>query len=340
MKKFFAKLLAVILSSLIIWSIVFNFIKMKALPYDYPMWVYKFELTQPQVKANQIIILGDSMAQAAIDPTKIEDSAINLGLSGASLIEMYLLFKRYMDNNKSPKKLILSLSPQRFVKENTFIHHALGFNLFSIKEHTSVIANQELSPYFYNVGYTLPIFMKDLMISAQAHKFLYFIDIIVNKLGIAQNQLSHLHNAFDSQNLIDNKKLLSKIEKTKGQYFFSDKEDNSIPDKGIKKEFKVDKLMNFYFEKILKLAHEKNIQVYLISPPINDIYKTYFNEDYIQKYYRYITDIKSRHPKVIISSKLSFYDTNLFSDPNHVSQKGMNLYTNTVVKFLNDGDKR
>lgn len=334
MIKFISQLILTFIFTAIVWTNLFNFFSLRIHPYDYPMWKYKFEiLNNPSINP-EIIVLGDSLPNAAISPELISNNMINLSLSGGTPIEAYIFLFHYLETHKKPKRIVLSFNPDSFHFQETYYYHAMMFNLFTFEELI------ELGPYLttqkalYLQGKDLPENLKSYMIKNQYYRTLYWLDLIISKLSISKYQLSSLPNFFDENIFSINRNILSEISTSRGQHFFSADGTSTIPSQFLKRSFAPDRIHSIYFEKLLALIDRNAISVSLITPPLNVIYKSHLETDYFLKYFNYIKNFNNLYPKLKFSTNVLFLNPENFNDPDHVNSKGMNIYSKYVKNIL------
>ncbi len=81
----------------------------------------------------------------------------------------------------------------------------------------------------------------------------------------------------------------------------------------------VSKISRIYLEKIVQLCHEKNIQLFIISPPINQKFKNEFIA--IKK------SSKNLHLQSYFENLKYYPESNFFPDQIHLNKKGLNYFS-------------
>lgn len=270
-------------------------------------------------KYTETLILGDSLASFNISANKIEGSALNLSLYGASYIENFFTLKRFLEKYSPPKRIILSNSWNWNHKiEDEFWVHFVRNDFYSKEELLKIFQDRE-HPYFTYSKY-----------------YLYRYDI----LGISTYQL---------QNFFYNQKLISSNNHiVQGIFLTTNGSTNykfPFPNRAMWQNYHKDYLLTFdanktntsYFVKFLELAKRSNIEVHFFEGPIMKEYQAAIGKaSYIDGYYDLIKNFEK-------DSLLTFHriDQNLFTkhdffDATHLIESGANKYTTYISNILSN----
>lgn len=337
MIKFFIHFCSSAFVAVIIWTILFSHLAMRLFPLDYPTWKYKFSILKNSDISKEIIVLGDSLPNAAIAPNLISNQMINLSLSGGTPIEAYLYLRKYLETHKAPKKLILSFNPESFHPQNTFLYHTIMFNLFTYRDllelAESIQGAKEISE-LYKQGIDLPISLTNFFQRHGLYKCLFYIDLSIANLSFSKYQFVNLKNLFDPKIFNQNQEILSKIMQNNGQNFFSPDGKNTSPSSDIRRNFSPHIIHTQYYDRLIKLAVDSGITTYAITPPLNEIYQNYLDKDYIENYLNFLKNLKTHNPKLLVLQEVVFYPPDFFFDPEHVNQKGMTKFSLLVKSVI------
>ncbi|TND09363.1 MAG: hypothetical protein FD123_1325 [Bacteroidetes bacterium] len=87
---------------------------------------HKFEMIFHGKHDHDLIFIGSSRTQSAIDPMQVDSicgtDSYNLGVEGANLAEFHLLFKAWLENHPNPKMVLLTLDLSSFDLSRRFFN--------------------------------------------------------------------------------------------------------------------------------------------------------------------------------------------------------------------------
>ena len=105
---------------------------------EYPSWHYtKMVQTgaeMPMEKAEASLILGDSRAMADLVPAMLDENYVNLGVGGATTIEMYYTLKHYIEVNGTPKRAVIMFAPFHYSYMDNYENRTLYFHHLTFRE--------------------------------------------------------------------------------------------------------------------------------------------------------------------------------------------------------------
>lgn len=333
MKNFYLYLFFSLLLVIFSWTNLYSAIGFRIQTQNFSRWKYKFDFINNTNLDFKTLVIGDSTTDAAVIPKLQNNERYNLSLGGSSTIDAYFLLKRYLKNNHKLTNLVIGYNSQSFDKREFFIRHGLMLNMFSFLELAEL--GSELDDDLNlldsnNLGFSSGTinFFKNLKIV----RYLYYYELLTIQLSLSNYQLNLVGNLFNPSlyKLNYNKY----IESLANPYVNLDvrTEVNDKISSDVAPKLIVNKLFNLYLLKILELAKENRISVYIIHPPINQIYND--NKMLMSAYSKYLNLLSLKHPEVHIFPKSLVYPKQLFKDTVHIDKIGSESFTETLVEFI------
>jgi hypothetical protein len=294
---------------------------------EYPMWKFKIDYTKHN-EDSQNIIFGDSRALAGFIPNEIGENFVNLALGGGTSIENYYLLKKYSEKN-IPKKIILSIAPFHMQNSDVFFARTVAFDLLSNRELQEIIDVSKKLNYnlLSNEQYKSTLDLYKFQVKSYLKLNSFFLDYRSNLKAFSLRP----------DRSISNFNIFKEIKNSDGQYFFGNKEYSSgLNEEAVSKKFLPNKILDYYYKKILNLASENKIKVYVINTPFNQSSFENTSLNYKNSYNEYILHLKKKYPNVIWYSELMFYSDSFFGDPSHLNKKGAKKFSKFVKNKLNN----
>ena len=327
MKNFIKNLFYLLFLGIFILTIFVSYGKMLYLSKEYPMWKFKIDYTKHSEESKNIIF-GDSRALAGFIPEDLDENFINLALGGGTSIENYYLLKNVLEKNV-PEKIILSIAPFHMETSDVFFGRTLAFDLLSNRE------LQEILDVSKKLNYNF-ITKEKYKSTLDLYKFQAKSFFKLNNFFLAfrSNLKAFSLNPYRP---ILNYNTFKEIKNTDGQYFFGNQEYSSgLNQEAVIEKFIPNKILDHYYNKILNLASENEIKVYVINTPFNQSSFENTSLNYKNGYNEYILQLKNKHPDALWFSELMFYSNDFFGDPSHLNKRGSKKFSNYVKNILNN----
>jgi len=291
----------------IIVYLIFNY-KMLYMNEAYSMWEYVKRTIHNNSADVRYIAIGDSRLQAGFAPNvKPNYKGVNLAVAAGSPIEGYYILKKYLEHNPTPESLLISYSPSHLDTIGAYWPFTVKFGFLDNKDYDEVEETDQRLTKKSTLGIDES----------------YTDYLMPTKYG------KDFFNGIFGLNWLKNYKVMKDLELSNGQKYFGTKPfSNALNDETKRDSFIPSLLVDFYFEKLLKLAQENKIKVCYYTMPFNETsfkatkqsYKEYYNK-YIQK--------KSHRFNVKVCNQLNYVDNSNFGDKSHL-YKG----TNSVSKIM------
>jgi hypothetical protein len=320
------------------WWIFIEFNKSVYAPIDYLTWEYKHHLLKDERYNPPEIVVGDSLAVAAINPIEISEKLSNLSMSGLTPVDAWYFLRKYLSSGKKPERLFLSFGITHWQSSDTFKEHSLSFGFMNASEFFDFILNSKNLKLFYNPEDTFNVFKnwfpfnyawESLVHNSQKNLALFEFYLI--KLGLTPFQFNHVKSVFNEMNSAETKKhkqeIRNKMKKTRGHHLFNYNQTTNYVNPLVNYEgWNIHPLNDIYLRKILHLAHELKIKIVIDFVPNNINSWNKLSENFFKEKDEYFENLKKIYPDLIYS-KLESLPENLFGDMDHFNEEGSRHYS-------------
>lgn len=309
-KGFFKFLINLLIFIIVIWGIFAIVVK------KFPMYIFDDEFaTYKQTmdyidntdEYNKVLIFGDSVAKAAVEPEAISDSMYNLAMAGGTPIEQYFIMQEYLEKHEAPKTVVMIYFLGGFTSvDNFFWNRTVYFNCLTNKQFneimdTGLFPNTNLAKFKY-LQYKL----------AMPHKY----------YAAAKNAL--FQNRYEA-----NKQVYEDTERRRGQHYFGLElayapNNTSINDQ---ESFEPLEVIDYYLNQCIEMCLEKDIQVIIEQHPINVSTMANIKEGFKTDYKDYMDRLKKKYPAIIVNSEFEVKPDDWFGDFSHLNPNGAKHFT-------------
>lgn len=288
---------------------------------EYPSWRYaKMVQNGKEIvtdKGDASLILGDSRAAADLVPVMIGENYVNIGVGGATPIEMYYTLEHYIENNGIPKRVIIMFAPFHYsymdnYKTRTMYFHHLTF------------------------GEAMNVYDKGRSYKAAVFDDLDRFDILSMYLRLPDSYLPALINARGNGRSYVNRELYAdKVEKRGHSLYGTADGCDDINYEANYTEMNrggEHLLITYYFERLLKLCSGNGIDTVLLQPPMNEASYNKLDPSYVKEYKSYIVKFANDNPNIRFENEIPCYANEYFGDASHLNERGAELYTNNFIE--------
>ncbi len=283
---------------------------------SYSYWQYtRKNSAENKPQSIDVMILGDSRAQAAINPLQFHQAEVfNYALGGATPVVGYYTLKHFLEKNRSPKKILLSYSVSVLSTSGERIVYRkrmLPYFYISFSEHRQVyryMLNE--NSLFYDVR-SFSYYIK------QINPFVYMKNISLDKLR---------HNKATNNSVKDY------VGQHRGHLLFGQNLSSAALnfEAKNKKPIEISKVNWIYLEKLVRLANENNTKIYWYSMPFIQASCDVIKSKNLQQG---LTE-KLKDYGVITLTTEQCLPNNYFGDANHVNKQGAFYVTKDVIEKL------
>ncbi|MCR5356311.1 MAG: hypothetical protein K6E63_02805 [Lachnospiraceae bacterium] len=316
---FFAKCILMLIPLFVIEGFTLLF-PMCYMDEEYPSWHYTKMVEEGRVRpvssGEASVILGDSRAMADMIPGMMGDSYVNLGVGGATPVEMYFTLDKYIKNNGAPKEVMIMFAPFHYSYMDNYKTRTMYFKHLTLKEAMQV----------YSQGKTYEAAVFDDFDRA---------DILSMYAGLPDSYLPALINAKVTGRLSKNTMLYDEQLANRGHALYG--RDNGNSDVNYEANYEhmnrdgEHLLITYYFEKLLKLCSANGIRTIVLQPPMNEASFEALNEGYVREYLSYLNQIRNDNPDIVFEDEIPCYENRYFGDSSHLNEEGARVYTGAII---------
>jgi hypothetical protein len=283
---------------------------------EYPMWLeIKNRIHNTNDTNYSVIMVGDSRAKAGYIPNILNKyfKNVNLSLGGGSPIEGFYTLKTYLKNHKKPKKLILSYTPTHLGGDSCYWERTVYFDFLDDKTYQNIEKQaKELNE---------TVIIKD----NKSYKDFKYPKVYS----------SSFKNGIRDMRWERNKIVYQECKNAHGHHFFGTKEKADRFNVETKEKYFIPSaLQNYYLEKMIMLAQEKNIKVYFYNMPFNESSYKKVKPQYKEAFEKHISQIAKKY-HIKLCNKLWYLKNENFGDPSHL-YRGARLNTLKVYNCIKD----
>lgn len=251
----------------------------------------------------EYLIMGDSLQKTGINPTKVSDRILNLGLPGSKPCGLYLMLKRYLKKHKTPKAIFLYIDPEP--ERDSFFVILRYF-----------VTNLEFISVWRDLTWR----------ERQIFMVRYWTSLDLRKVGLT------VRDKYPNNNRIfvsDMKKNAGYMPAPRSQIAIADNYFSKTKERSNQDKISMSKRDIKYLHKFMRLAASYKIKIVFLGiafpKELHDILeKTGFNNDYIA----FVKALKWHYPDIyFVKDPVLFLENRYFGDPSHVNKNGSYIYT-------------
>ncbi len=267
-----------------------------------PHYIWNRQKTNTeQEKEYRVIILGDSVANAAYVPEILSQDTLNLALGGTTPVESYYILRDWLDHNPAPEVCYISFQDNHLLLENCFWSRTMYSHRFNVRQ-------------------TLE--MMQAAISHGESSVLtehYWLDYISYTLYLPNKYITAFMNAGFNQRYTDNSASIQSDELHGGRYTARGTKEYADTTPLPFDQFHVNPLFDEYYYKIAGLCAENGIILRVVKLPLPD--NRTFSDDYKKEFYEYYNNLQQQYPFVTVDW-FSAYPRDRFADADHMNSHG------------------
>lgn len=293
---------------------------------EYPSWKYVKDVEEGRIspvdKNDAKLILGDSRAMADIVSTDLGKNYVNLGMGGATSIEMYYTLKNYIKNNGAPKQVYIMFAPFHYSYMDNYKTRTVYFHHLDAPDVFEVYRKGLWSESYDDDG---PDAIKDTDISY----------IISSYLRLPNIYLPALLNSHGAGRTTVNRELYSEQVTNRGHALYGKLDGcddlNYEASYTCMKRGSEHRLITRYFSLLLKLCDEYDIETVVLQAPMNEASYNELDKAYVSEYTSYMEQFKNDNPGITFELDIPCYENACFGDSSHLNERGAGIYTKALL---------
>lgn len=305
---------------LILLCILAYIFPMSYMTVEYVMWDEEFENSESPYMAAKTLIIGDSRAKSSVLPAMLHEDTYNIAIGGATPIEMYYAVENYIEHNGAPENAVVVFAPYHFCDIDNW-DQTLYFNFLSADEIAEV--------YFRGLK------TKDPIVACKGR----IPDMLSCRLRLPSKYLAQMYESKLVGRKQENLDKFNSIRADLGYCEFGSADGDDGETYEVRHEtFDYSPLVVYYYERLIDMLDENNVNVIIAQPPINQASADALHQEFADGFTAYMRDIASRHPDMEVLPELVVYPNSLFGDSIHVNRKGAEVFTGELKKYMEGMD--
>ena len=248
-----------------------------------------------------VLILGDSAANAAYMPEALSGTTLNLALGGTTPVENYYTLQDWLAHNPAPKACYISFQDSHLQKEDCFWTRTMYSHRYTLRQNLEMLKKA--------IEYKEPSILTE-------H---YVLDFISYELFLPNKYITSFMNASFNQRYQGNRSAQQADDLYGGRYIARGLNEYVPSGEIVNEKFYVNPLFDSYYRKILELCYENQIQVHIIKLPYPD--NMSFTKEYTEEFNCYFGELKKEYPDIKVD-RFPVYPKEVFSDSVHMNTRG------------------
>lgn len=277
------------------------------------------------------IIIGDSRGNASINPRQLGAQWINVSIPGSDFFEGYITLQRYLKHDKVDT--LVMVYGMNYISE-----YSRWFNLRTIP--FQFINDSELKA-LEQLELKYNYLFHDRASGQAAIRYYQFkrrLKYWHSPFSYRSTFLDGLHSLcfFSKTTEIQKQKVLTQLSDYRGSTNFGMADSSNTDVINPKLRFEPGQINQYYLDKIMTLAAEHGIAVFLINPPMNQAsYKTYDNSVYETTVDQYLEGLQKKYSRLCVLQTNVWLPNTMFGDQLHLNKRGTSSFSAIVRERLN-----
>ncbi len=274
----------------------------------YYLWNREFVNTESE-REYQVIILGDSIANAAYVPAVLSSDTVNLSLGGITSVECYYILQDWLEHHTAPEVCYISFTDSHLEGEQVFWERIMYTHRLSLRQNLEILRAARV--------YQEPSVLAEHGMG----------DFISYELYLPNKYIASLLNSGLNQRYEENAAAKESARLHGGWYFGNVLKEYDNSGTFEFTEFHVNPMFDEYYRKILALCEEHHIQVRIVKPPLP--YNKIYTESYAEDFNSYYEELKKDYPGLTVE-RFEPYNGNFFLDSSHLNAHGALRFSREV----------
>jgi len=308
------------------FSLVWVWVALAPLAYldpEYPAWVAKQHMLA-SCALGDLVVVGDSRAAVDIIPAALPMFATNLAVGGGSPIEASLAISRALNCPSPPRRVIVSFDAAHFTEPDLFWERSVRFGFTTPDDLRELrrVSLQLGDPSIYDIRRGgVPSWLRPVLYMLRFPTY-YFNSVA--KGGVFLRWWN-------------NRASLAEVTATRGQYFFGTEPGSSmVAVEGHMRAFKPLPVLDHYFDRMLALLAQRDIEVDFVAMPMNQATRKVVRTDVSDAFAGYLVAYSTRYRNFhLIGDAMPDWPDRWFGDAfAHLNPAGAQRFSAQLAAWL------
>ncbi len=287
---------------------------------DYVGAIWNKDVTNTtQEKYYDVVIIGDSTANAAYVPEVLSESTINLALAGSGTVDGYYTLKDYLEHNPAPTDVFVSYMDY---------HLAEDYFIWDVSNYVHKYSLMENLEIYHMIQYVSEYDISEL---ASAH---YWEDVFNYTIWSPRLYSYSMLHAIDGDRRAANMAAYADQDARYGRYCMITNDE--YEPEGIQgySTYYVSPLQEQYYEMIIDLCNKNDINVHMVKLPLST--DTGFIDDYEDEINDYYDDLLEDYDFADFYWFHTTYEHEFFRDEYHMNNHGAFRFSRELKELYPD----
>ncbi|MDO4621637.1 MAG: hypothetical protein Q4B22_01660 [Eubacteriales bacterium] len=259
--------------------------------------------------AYDVLILGDSAANAAYRPTELSAGTINLSLGGTTPMENYYILSEWLEYHEAPADLFVSYMDMHYtIKDPAFWKRVVFSHRFSFRTNWQMTAARYGKLNAENKG--------------------YYLDLLAYELYLPSKYITAVTNAGFNQRYETNVEAYNGNAERRGRYIAVGTEDGYEGNAESFKTFYMEPCLDVYYRELIQLCEEKGIRLHILRLPLPE--GVSYTAEYEKEYDAYFEKLIQGSDTVELIRWTTSYERTFFNDAHHMNEVGSTRFSSEL----------
>ena len=310
-----------------VFALVWAWVALMPLAYldpEYPAWLAK-ERMLASCDVGSVLVVGDSRAAVDLMPRRLPGRVVNLAVGGGEPIEAYSVLRRALACPDPPRRVIVSFDAGHFTRPDLFWERSVAFGFVgpaAVARLRRISARlDDWSVYAVRRPDRLAPRVRAAMYAVRFPS-LYFAALV---------------RAGGFLRWWENRRALRAALASRGQYFFGTAPGSAVvAADGHLRRFRPLPVLDWYFDRLLRLAQARGIPVDFVAMPMNTATWRAVRPEVRAGFAAYLAGYAARDPDLhIIGPVMPHWPDRFFGDGfSHLNPAGAARYSAVFARWL------
>ncbi len=307
----------------LVWAWV-AFMPLAYLDPEYPAWLAK-ERMLASCDVGSVLVVGDSRAAADLMPRRLPGRVVNLAVGGGEPIEAYTALRRALACPDPPRRVIVSFEAGHFTRPDLLWERSVGFGFLR------AAAVARLRRVSARLGdWSVYAVRRPDGLRPRVRAALYSV-------RFPSLYFAALARAGLFLRWWENRSRLAAVLAARGQYFFGTAPGSTVVAMdGTLRRFRPLPVLDWYFNRLLRLAAARGIPVDFVAMPMNTATWRAVRPEVRAGFAAYLAGYAARYPNLrIIGPVMPHWPDRFFGDGfSHLNPAGARRYSAAFGRWL------
>ncbi len=296
------------------------------MPQEYAMGEARRQLLA-QCQRPSLVIQGDSRPAAGLIPSRLGPETVNLSFGGSTPLEVYYFSQKILACGSAPRRVLLNISPQLFMKPPYFWDRTALFGWLSFDQMEEVrrLSRRYGDTTFYG--------------AAKFGDWEAVLENALHAVSFPSYYTSYIANHLVVGRMGANRAVLERTRSSLGQHGYGrDNGSADLADEADIHTFVPSPVLNAYMDRLLDNYATHGTRVDFVAVPLNRATYDRLKPGVVDDFQAYLDQLAARHPNFhLLGHAIEWRDNAWFGDSTHLNTFGAERFSDEVQALLARG---